>query len=400
MQEAGNRAALCIVAAALAVLFAGSTLLTPMYELYRRAFGLSQLTTTLIYATYAAGNIVALLLVGRASDLIGRRRTALPSLTVAALSSTCYLLAPRAGSAWLFVGRAMSGLAVGIAAGTATAWIADLTPGDRSRASIVTVVANYVGIAAGPLVAGLLVQYGPARLRLVHWIYLGSLIATAIALTFVPETVRAARNPREVSWRPRIGVPREIRAGFLSPAATVFSAFALVGFYAALAPTVLKRDLHQPNLAAGGLTVAAMFASGAGAVWLTRSVPSRRAALGGLTALLVALALLVAAESVGSMVVLLSGAVIGGVAAATCYRGSLQVVNQLAPGDRRAEVISSYLLVGFLGNALPVIGVGVLARLAPPRLADVCFSAAIALLTLMALVTGMKLPPRDVQRAA
>jgi hypothetical protein len=234
---------------------------------------------------------------------------------------------------------------------------------------MVAVVVNYLEIAAGPPVAALLVQYGPGdRAR-------GS---------------QLARGELAAAHRPAAGDPGRISVARGDGGLGVRARRVLRGACA----DCPEADLHQPNLAAGDLTVAAMFASGAAAAWLTRSVPSRRAALGDLSALLVAFALLVAAESVGSMVVLLSGAVIGGVAAATCYLGSLQVVNRLASSDRCAEVISSYLLMGLLGNALPVIGVGVLVRL------DVCFSAAIALLTLMALVTGMKLPPRDVRRAA
>src|SRR6266700_1690231 len=75
-----------IAAIELAVMFAGSTLLTPMYELYRRAFGFSDLTLTLIYSVYAFGNLTALLLLGRLSDQIGRRWTSLRALVGAALS--------------------------------------------------------------------------------------------------------------------------------------------------------------------------------------------------------------------------------------------------------------------------------------------------------------------------
>jgi hypothetical protein len=43
-------AALAVVAIELAVMFFGATLPTPLYPLYRAAFGFGQITLTLIYA--------------------------------------------------------------------------------------------------------------------------------------------------------------------------------------------------------------------------------------------------------------------------------------------------------------------------------------------------------------
>jgi Major Facilitator Superfamily len=68
------------VAAMLAVTFVGAILPTPLYPLFREAFGFSPVTLTLVYAVYVLGNLVALLLFGRLADQIGRRNTALPAI--------------------------------------------------------------------------------------------------------------------------------------------------------------------------------------------------------------------------------------------------------------------------------------------------------------------------------
>lgn len=49
------------------------------------------------------------------------------------------------------------------------------------------------------------------------------------------------------------------------------------------------------------------------------------------------------------------GTATGGAALALAYRGSLQVINDIAPDDRRAEVVASHRIVCFLGNSLPVV---------------------------------------------
>ena len=118
--------------------------------------------------------------------------------------------------------------------------------------------------------------------------------------------------------------------------------------------------------------------------------------LTGLTLLLPSLAMLVSAQALHSLSILLVGTVLSGVAGALGYRGSLQVVNQIAPVNQRAEVVSSYLVACFFGNSVPVIGVGVLTALSSSMVADVVFACTIAAFTLAALYTGARYTPRVV----
>src|SRR5437763_7012937 len=103
--------AICAVGAMIGVLFAGSTMLTPLYVIYKQQFGFSQITLTLIYAVYVVGNLAALLLFGRGSDAVGRRRVAIPAMGVAVISALIFLFAQ--GTVSLYLGRILSGLAIG-----------------------------------------------------------------------------------------------------------------------------------------------------------------------------------------------------------------------------------------------------------------------------------------------
>jgi hypothetical protein len=121
---------------------------------------------------------------------------------------------------------------------------------------------------------------------------------------------------------------------------------------------------------------------------VTRSVTSRSAMLAGLALMLPSVALLVMAQAEGSMAVLLAGTAVSGISAALGYRGSLQVVNEIAASDRRAEMVSTYFVAGFAGNALPVIGVGIISSLASPVIASVVFAATIAAFVIAALIVA------------
>ena len=67
--------------------------------------------------------------------------------------------------------------------------------------------------------------------------------------------------------------------------------------------------------------------------------------------------LLVAADILGSTTMLLFATAVCGAAAGLGYRGSMQLVNEIAPQDHRAAMMSSYFVCVFCGDALPVIGI-------------------------------------------
>ena len=390
----GN-AAFRAVAAMVAVLFMGSTLVTPLYAPFRQAFGFAEVTLTLIYSVYAIGNLLALLIFGRVSDQIGRRPVGLAAIALAGLATLLFLLA--IGTAWLFAARLVSGFAIGLASGTGAAWLTELVPGgDKSRGSRMAAEANFAGLSVGPLLSGVLAEYAPWPLHLSFIVYLCVAALIAVLVQHSAETVKApTRRLREVSLRPRIGIPRGSRAPFVAPAVTAFATFAFVGFYAALIPGILTEVLHQTSKALAGSVVFELFLVSTITLAVTRALESRTAMLTGLALFVPSVALLLLAQMLGSLPLLLTCTALGGAAAALGFRGSLQVVNDLVPADRRAEVVSTYYLVTFIGNSLPVIGVGIITAASSRLVANVVFAVTIATLAIAALSTGLKYRPHS-----
>ncbi|WP_245525521.1 MFS transporter [Mesorhizobium sp. M00.F.Ca.ET.216.01.1.1] len=141
--ELDGNAAMAVAAAMIAILFAGSTALTPLYVIYKQAFAFSQITLALVYAVYVIGNLAALLVFGRLSDVVGRRPAALASMTVAVVSALCFLFAENV--AWLEIARILSGLGIGVGAGAGTAWLAELIENDdKSRAAVIATSTNFL----------------------------------------------------------------------------------------------------------------------------------------------------------------------------------------------------------------------------------------------------------------
>jgi MFS family permease len=344
---------------------------------------------TLIYAAYVIGNLVALFFFGSVSDHVGRRATSLPAMVAALVATALYFFAT--STTGLFLARTLTGVCVGVAAATGTAWLAELYgEKERAGATVMATTANFVGIALGALIAGLLAQYAPWPLHLPFIVYAVVLTVVMFLVWRTPETVEQPAGLGAMSLKPQIGLPREIRAAFIAPAVTAFATFALVGFYAALTPTLLAESLGESNHAVAGGVVFQLCIVAAVAMVLSRSLRSRTAMLSALVILLPSVALLVAAQALASISLLIAGVAVAGIAIALGYRGSLQVVNEIAPKDRRAEVVSSYMLACFTGNALPVIGVGILATLVSSIVATAALAAMIALFAIVALITGVK----------
>jgi predicted MFS family arabinose efflux permease len=384
-----DTAAISAVAMLIGVAFAGSTIITPLYVLFEDAFGFSKMTLTLIYAVYVVGNLAALLCFGRLSDQIGRRAAALPALAILALSSLTFMVAN--GITELFIGRILAGFGVGIATGTGTAWLTELMAGaGKARATTLATSSNFLGIALAPLAAGLLADFAPWPLDLPFAAYLAVVAVTAILVLRTRETVAVPKRLAEVSLWPRIGIPRDIRAAFIAPGLAGAAAMALIGFYAALAPSLLAESLHMTSHALAGGVVCELGLMVAAAILITRNVSGRRAMTWALWLMLPSVALIVVSQAYASLIGMFAATALCGAAAGLGYRGTLQVVNEIAPAARRAEVLSAYFICCFTGNSIPVIGVGIITMEAGALAASVSFAVFTVLLAVAALGLSRK----------
>jgi MFS family permease len=387
---ASRPVAFWLVAVAFAVTMLGTTLPTPLYVLYQEELGFHDDMLTVIFAVYAAGVLAALLLFGRASDELGRRRMLLIGLTFAALSVGAFLLDQ--GLALLIVGRLLSGLSAGIFTGTATAALVDLADGrQRRRATLVATVANIGALGLGPLVAGLLATFAPLPLRLPYWVDLGLILLAILAVWAIPETVDVPRHPRLRISRPDL--PPEVRPVFVRAATAGFAGFAVLSLFSAVAPSFLLDLLHEPSHAVSGAVVFTLFAASAlGQVTLAERL-GHRALAAGCGALIAGMGLLVAGLAATSLVLVIAAAIIAGLGQGLCMRAGLGAVNGRAPAERRAGVASTFFIVMYLGIAVPAIGVGLAATRLGLQTAGIAAGLAVAVIAAIALATTL-VPPR------
>jgi predicted MFS family arabinose efflux permease len=385
----GRRAGLAAAAYAFAVVMLGTTLPTPLYAIYQRELGFSELMVTVIFAIYAAGVIAALVLFGRLSDQLGRRHVLLSGLALSVLSAIAFLLAHSVGL--LFVGRVLSGLSAGIFTGTATAALVDLAgPNARGRATLVATMVNTGGLASGPLLAGLLAQFAGSPTRLTFWVDVALLLPALLLVWLMPETVE---HRGRAQLRPRLPrVPPQARAAFVRAALAGFAGFAVLGLFTAVAPGFLAQILGIKSPAVVGLVVFTVFISSMLAQTALRRVPVGVALPAGCAALIGGMAVLALGLALSSLAGLVAGGVIAAIGQGLSFRAGLASVTEAAPEHQRAETASAFFIVAYVAISVPVVGVGVLANLTSLRPAGLIFAAMVAAIALAALLLLARRP--------
>ncbi|MGI5176951.1 MFS transporter [Dactylosporangium sp. CA-152071] len=368
------------VAAAFAVSLAFTVVPTPLWAIYQRHDGYSTIDVTVAFAAYAFGVIVSLFLAGHLSDLWGRRRILLPAILLEAAAAALFLTSTSLGV--VVAARVLSGLGVGMLTATATAHLSELhaaarPSAGRARADLVATVANLGGFAAGPLLAGLLAQFGPAPLRTSYAVFLVLLLAAAAVVARVPETVLVAPRPRR--YRPQRISPRYLAAG-----GGAFAALSVLGLFTSLAPAFVAGTLHHPSRALAGLVAAMVFASGAATQILLRREPVRRQVAGGVALMAAGLLTLTAGVWAASLPVFLLGGAVAGGGAGALLKGAVSTVVDMASPATRGEALAAVFLGGYLGLAVPVLGLGVATQFLPARVALLGFAAVTVLVTALA----------------
>jgi hypothetical protein len=349
------------VAFAFLIVSAFATLPSPLYGLYRARDDLSAFAVTVVYAIFAGGTIAALLRVDSIAARIGRRGVMLAA--VVTMMAAAALLAAWKDLPGLLAGRLLTGVSVGLAAGTAIPYLIELgvrkdpnAPVARARTIGTSVNVGSLGI--GPLVAGCLAQWArqPLTLSYLLWIALGAI--ALVGLAAAPET--GARGPQATTKRQSTGSPPSARIPIPAAAATL-AAFAANGLFAGLSGLFLATTLHRPSHALAGATLFLVFAAGVISQLATARLQASRVFALGTISMLVGLALLVTAVrlSTPSLALFLIGGTLIGAGAGAVFKGTTGLVLEAAAPENRVALTSELLIALFVGLSIPVIGAGV-----------------------------------------
>lgn len=355
--DASTTARLVMAGTVIFVLLVGANLATPLYPLLQVQLGLSSLAVTAAFASYVVVLVATLMLAGHWSDHIGRRAALILAVLAGLVGG--WVFAEATSLAALCAGRALQGVAVALATGASSAALRELLPSRPEWASRFTLLASAGGVAAGPMLGGVLslLPNHTATPYYVHSLLLAGLLVPLYLLRArpaikppVPSRAFQALAPR------RPFVSQSARGAFWLASGVGFLSFAVFGFCLSLAPgyfaQVLGTDSRPLIGVLAGLTL------GASALSQLLAVRGRFVVPVGLAVLGVAVILLGAAGAWRNPWLLVVAALAAGVGQGIAFRTVFNDVAMKVEADRHAQIVSTVYVITYLGSAVPVLGLG------------------------------------------
>jgi MFS family permease len=375
-----------MLAVTLGFLLFASSAPSPLYVVYQAQWHFSPLTLTSVFAVYVVALLVSLVFAGSLSDRVGRRPVLLLALSVQVAAMVLFGVAHDVGV--LFAARIVQGLATGVATGALSAALIDLQPDHRPHlGALLSAAAPPLGLAAGALASGLLVEYGPDPLRLVYWLLVGVFALAIAGVVAMPETVRATEGGWASVLRPRVGVPHAARGAFVALAPVLVATWALGGLYLSLGPSLAVALLHSSSHVTGGLVIVALTATGALTSVLVRDHPPQRVLAGGALMLALGVGVTVLGLNEGATALFFVGSVLAGVGFGAGFSGAFKTIVSLAPPTERAGLIAAVYVLSYVGFSLPAIAAGVAVSHAGLLPTTNVYGSVVAALALTALAT-------------
>lgn len=341
----------------------GTALISPLYALYKEAWQLQTSDISLIYAVYMGGALCGLLFLGRLPDRVGFRPMMQWGLALALLGTFASMMAWNMSS--LIAGRFIVGIASSMLTTSATLGLSGMAPpGQVQRTAMVTGFLMAFGFGLGPLLGGIMGQWAPHPLisTYVPTLVLGALALYALSLLVLPESARPAGGGVPLRWRdalPRLTWPQSADStAFMLTTCLPFLAFGVFGLYASMSPLFLDKLVPWHGPVVSGTAIAIILFASAWVQILARRVTTQWCGFGGLASLAASNALLMANLQIGSAVLFGLGVALTAIGHGMSMLAGMSMVYRIARPDNRSGLLSTYLVVGYVGSMVPMMAIG------------------------------------------
>lgn len=203
----------------------------------------------------------------------------------------------------------------------------------------------------------MLAEYAPLPNALTFLVYIVLLGLLAAAVASVPSCPHLG----PASHRNFPTIPRAIRRPFFVASGESFIGWATLAIFVSLLPSFLAQGLGVHNLLLGALVVADMQLGMLVASLTGRGLRNRVAIILAMLCLGAGFWTLLLAAPHHVYALLVIAIFIAGYGNGLSYLAGLNIVNAIAPPDHRAETLSAFLVVCYVGFSLPALGVGIAA---------------------------------------
>lgn len=379
-----NRASFWAAASVVALALWASGAPAMIYPVYVAEWQLPAIVVTSIFAVYPISLVVVLIVFGGISDYVGRRSTLIAGVLAMTVGILLFAVAPDVG--WLFAGRVLQGVGVGLAMSAASAAMVEFNPGGNAgRASSINTAATAVGLALATIVGGALVQYAPFPAHLNFWILLVLSAAVLVAVIMMPRAVPGALAGGR--WRPRgLVVPRGLGLVVVTASVAIAAGFSMGALMLSLGSQIARDLVHTDNaLVTGAVMSLTAVLIGVSAIAGRRLAP-RIAILFGGVGLAAGMVLILVSALSASFPEFIAASVLAGAGYGLLFLGGLGLINASAPVHHRAQTLSVVYLIAYLTQGVVAVAIGFTATATGLETAVEIWTPVIAGLGLLATV--------------
>jgi len=181
-------------------------------------------------------------------------------------------------------------------------------------------------------------------------------------------------------------VPPHMRAAFVAALPSLSASWALGGLILSLGASLTAGVLNQSSHLSGGLPIFVMAGLSAVMAIVLREVSPRTVARGGLSALIVGIALVLVALADASGGLYLIGCAIAGLGFGPSFAGVFRALATRAPADQRAAVNSAVFVVSYLAFSVPALAAGLAVTEVGLRETAEVYGAALIVIAAVALL--------------
>lgn len=353
----GRRRAFVVSTLCLVMPFAAGAAPIPLYGAFSKALGLTSHALSVATMFYFLGTLAVILVFGRLSTFVGRRPVIAGDLALT--GAGCLMFAFVSSPAGLYASRLVQGLACGLAASCAGAYVVDTAPEEPKWLSgAITASGPQVGFAAGALLAAGMTDALSGDVHVAFLVLAATAAVLAMALLACPETM--PRRPGGLSSLvPRIEVAPRALPTLGACAGCFMGAWGMSGFFQTFSSTFAQMSFATTDAVMGALVFCAYMLPGIVGGPLSGRLGSRGAVRLGMAAFAAAIAVVAACAWTRAGVALVIAACVAGVAQALAYAGGVSSILLVTTPEQEAGTLSAVTLVSYLGALAPNVVIGV-----------------------------------------
>ncbi|WP_186445570.1 MFS transporter [Paenibacillus cremeus] len=358
MKTVSSKAAFWIVAWVLMISLWSSSAPSIVFPVYASQWHVTKAVTTGIFSVYPIVLTLILLLLGNISDYIGRRNTLLTGLASLLLAALVFALAPSV--IWLFIGRVLQGIGVGLTAGSGAAALVEFNPSSNKKLpGSVNTITQAFGLFLATIIGAALIKYAPAPLYLSYWVLAALVVLSIILCFFLPQKAESQSAVKRTWKLQGVKVPQGLWGVYALAALAVGAGFANGAVFLSLGAQIARDVVGTQDILVIGTVLSISYLLAAVSATIAGRLGPITSIRAGMVSILLGTVLLVTAAEIHSFILFISSSVLGGLAFGFSASGGIGLAAMNAPASYRVQFLSAVLVVAYLCQGASGYGGGV-----------------------------------------